>query len=198
VDPGLHGPQRDAGELGDLGVVIALDVEQDDGGPLVGRDPRQGRVEHPGSLALHRGVDRVGVGARRRLPALVFELRVGLRGPPLAQPLLVHRGVDRDPAQPRADAAAAERPQVAVRGEERLLHGIGGLVPVRDHARDERVQVVLIALHESVEGVEAAVAGLLQQDQVTALRRVVDDLRRAGVLHVGRDPPGGGGEARRV
>ena len=30
VDPRLHGPQRDAGQLGDLGVVVALDVEQDD------------------------------------------------------------------------------------------------------------------------------------------------------------------------
>ena len=27
VDPGLHGTERDAGHLGDLGVVVALDVE---------------------------------------------------------------------------------------------------------------------------------------------------------------------------
>ena len=59
-------------------------------------------------------------------------------------------------------------------------------------------QVVLVALDEAVEGVEAAVARLLQEDQVTALGRVVDGLRRAGVLHDGRDPPGGDGEARRV
>ena len=122
----------------------------------------------------------------------------GCDGSPLLEPLLVHRGVDRDPAEPRADAATAERAQVAVRGEEGLLHGVGGLVPVGHHAGDERVQVVLVALNEAVEGVEAAVAGLFQQDQVTALDRVVDGLRRPGVLHDGRDPPGDGGEARRV
>ncbi len=79
-----------------------------------------------------------------------------------------------------------------------LLHGIGGLVPVRDHARDERIEVILVALDEVVEGVEAAIPGLLEQDQVAALDRVFDGLRRACVLHDGRGPPGGDGEARRV
>ena len=58
--------------------------------------------------------------------------------------------------------------------------------------------MVLVALHETVEGIEAAVPGLLEQDQVTALDRILDGLRRAGVLHDGRDPPGDDGEARRV
>jgi hypothetical protein len=58
--------------------------------------------------------------------------------------------------------------------------------------------MVLVALDEVVEGVEAAVARLLEQDQVAALDRVIDDIRRACVLHDGRDPPGGDGEARRV
>ena len=35
MDPRLDGAERDAGHLGDLGVVVALDVEQDDRGPLV-------------------------------------------------------------------------------------------------------------------------------------------------------------------
>ena len=73
-----------------------------------------------------------------------------------------------------------------------------GLVPVRNHARDEREEVVLVALDEVVEGVEAAVPRPLQQDQVATLDRIFDGLRRPGVLHDGRDPPGGDGEARRV
>ncbi len=150
------------------------------------------------ALALHRRAHGVGVLAGGRLPALVLELRVRLGRPALPQALLVHRRVDRDPAQPRANAAATERPQVAVGGEEGLLDGVGGLVAIRNHAGDEGVQVVLVALHEAVEGIEAAVPGLLEQDQVTALDRIVDGVRRPGVLHDGRGPPGGDGEARRV
>jgi hypothetical protein len=60
------------------------------------------------------------------------------------------------------------------------------------------MEVVLVGLDEAVEGVERAVPCLLQQDQVTALDRVVDGVRRACVLHDGRGPPGDGGEARRV
>src|SRR4029077_10889332 len=35
MDPGLDGPERDPGHLGDLCVVVALDVVQDDRRPLV-------------------------------------------------------------------------------------------------------------------------------------------------------------------
>ena len=35
VDPGLHGAERDARHLGDLGVVVALDVVEDDRRALV-------------------------------------------------------------------------------------------------------------------------------------------------------------------
>ena len=71
----------------------------------------------------HRRPLRVGLGAGRRLPALVVELGIGLDGPALAGALRVHRGVDADPVQPRLDAPATERAQVAERGEERLLDG---------------------------------------------------------------------------
>ena len=71
-------PERHPGQLGDLGVVVALDVEQDDGVALVGRDRCQRRVQDAGALALHRRPHRVGLVARRRLPALVLELRVRL------------------------------------------------------------------------------------------------------------------------
>ena len=105
-------------------VVVALDVEQDDRVPLVGRDRRQRRGQHARPLAVHRRPDGVVLRAGRRLPALVVELRVGLGRAALLEPLLVHRRVDRDPAEPRADAAAAERAHVAVGGEERLLDGV--------------------------------------------------------------------------
>ena len=63
---------------------------------------------------------------------------------------------------------------------------------------DEREQVVLVALDEAVERIEAAVARLLQEHEVSALDRIVDGLGRTDVLHDGRGPPGGDGEARRV
>ena len=198
MDARLHGAQRDAGQLRDLGVVVALDVEQDDRVPLVRRDRREGGRKHARSLAVHRRPDRVVLGPRGRLPALVLELGVWLRRPTLLEPLLVHRGVDRDAAQPRAHAATAERAHVAVGGEERLLDGVGRLVPVGHHARDEREQMVLVALDEAVERLEAAIACLLEEHEVAALDRVVDGLGRADVLHDGRGPPGGDRKARRV
>ena len=109
MDPGLDRPERDAGHLGDLGVVVALDVEQDDRGALVVGDPGQGVGQGAGPLGEQRGPLRVGLGAGRRLPALVLELRVRLDGPALAGPLGVHRRVDADPVEPRLDAAATER-----------------------------------------------------------------------------------------
>src|SRR6266511_6249295 len=49
VDSGLHRAQRYARERGNLAVVVAFDVEQDDGIALVGRDERQGLVERAGA-----------------------------------------------------------------------------------------------------------------------------------------------------
>ena len=88
--------------------------------------------------------------------------------------------------------------EVAVRGEERLLHDVRGLVAVRDHAHDEREELVLVELDEVVEGLEVAVAGALEQDEVAALDGVVDDRRRAKVLHGRGVPPDGDCEAGRV
>ena len=73
-------PSETPGHVGDLGVVVALDVEQDDRGPLVVGDRRQGGVERPMALGREGGRHRIGVLAGRRLPALVLELRVGLDG----------------------------------------------------------------------------------------------------------------------
>ena len=82
--------------------------------------------------------------------------------------------------------------------EERLLDGIGGLVTIGDHAHDQRVEVVLVARNEVVEGVEIARSGSLEQDEVAALDGVFDDRRRAKVLHGRWVPPDGDCEARRV
>ena len=90
--------------------------------------------------------------------------------------------------------------QVAVGREERLLDGIGRLVAVRDHAHDQREQLVLVEQDEVVEGIEVAVAGALDEDEVAALDGVVGDRRRAKVLHGLGVPPDGdvAREARRV
>ncbi|MFN8630312.1 MAG: hypothetical protein U0838_08315 [Chloroflexota bacterium] len=165
---------------------------------LVGRDGGERRLQRLAPLDPERGPLRVRLGAGRRLPGLVLELGVRLRGAALAEALLVHRGVDGDAAQPRADAPAAERAQVAVGGEEGLLHRIGGLVAIRDHPHDQREQVILVQLDEAVERIERAVTRLLQQDQVTAMGLLFGGVDRPDVLHDGFDPPGGDGEAGRV
>ena len=58
--------------------------------------------------------------------------------------------------------------------------------------------MILIARDEVVERVQVPVPGPLEQDRVPALDRIVDGLRRAAVVHDGRGPPDGDGEARRV
>ena len=83
MDARLDRAQRHAGHLGDLGVVVALDVEQDDGRPLVVGDLGQRRVERARAFGQDRGPLRVGLVAGRRLPALVLELGVGLDRPAL-------------------------------------------------------------------------------------------------------------------
>ena len=68
----------------------------------------------------------------------------------------IHRAVDSDSAQPTADAAPAKRGQVPVGAEEGLLHGIGGLIAVRDEPVHQCEQMVLVSKNQLVEGVELA------------------------------------------
>jgi hypothetical protein len=58
--------------------------------------------------------------------------------------------------------------------------------------------MVLVALDEAVERLEASIASLLEEHEVSSLDRVVDGLGRSDVLHDGRGPPGGDRKARRV
>ena len=198
MDPGLDGPERDPGHLGDLSVVVALDVVQDDRGALVVGDPSQRPGQRPRSLREQRRALRVRLVAGRWLPALVVEFRIGLDRPSLPGALRVHRRVDADPVEPRLDASATERGQVAERREERLLDAVGRLVAIRDHPHDEREQVVLVEHDEVVECIEIAVSGSLEQDEVAALDGVIGDRRRAKVLHGRWIPPDGDSEAGRV
>ena len=83
VDARLDRAQADPGHLGDLRVVEALDVEQDDRRALVVADRRQGGVERADALVRDHLALGVGLLAGRRLPRVVLELRIGLDGPPL-------------------------------------------------------------------------------------------------------------------
>ena len=135
--------------------------------------------------------DRIRRGIRRRLPVVVLELRVWISRAALLEALRVHRGVDRNPAQPGLHAAAAETGHVPVGAEERLLNGIGRRVAVRDHAHDEGEEHVLVDNHQVIERGEVALASTFQQDQVPALDGIVGDRRRAKVLHGRGRPPDG-------
>jgi hypothetical protein len=132
---------------------------------------------------------RIDLIAGPRLPALVLELRVWLDGASLPGSLRVHRRVHADPVQPGLDAAATERREVAVRGEERLLDRVSCLITVRDHADDQREERVLVQGHQVVEGIEVPCTGTLDEDEIAALDGVVGDRRRAKVLLHGRGVP---------
>ena len=150
------------------------------------------------ALGRQGGRHRVGVLAGRRLPALVLELRVGLDRAALAGTLVSIAALtairfSHDLTLPPRKPARLRKAR-----EERLLDRVGRLVAVRDHPHDEREELVLVERDEVVECVEVAVAGALEQDEVTALDGVVDDRRRAKVLHGQGAPPDGEFEARRV
>src|SRR6478735_11612947 len=61
VDPRLDGPERDPRHLGDLRVVVALDVVQDDRGPLVVGDLGKSTAEDPRALAVEGGPLRISL-----------------------------------------------------------------------------------------------------------------------------------------
>ncbi len=140
----------------------------------------------------------IRVGRGRGLPAVVLELGIRLDGPSLSRPLHVHRGVDRDPAEPAPDTAAAKRAKVPERREERFLDGVGGLVAVGYQAHDERKEVILVVPDEVVERVEVTRSGTLDEAEVSALGEIVrscraDPLAAPGtLLHAPEHPPGRG------
>ena len=80
---------------------------------------------------------------------------------------------------------------MAERREERLLDSVRRLVAIGHHPHDECEQLVLIQHDKVVEGIEVAVSGALEQDEVAALDGVVGDRRRAKVLHGLGVPPDG-------
>ena len=159
MDSGLDRAERDAGHLGDLGVVVALDVEQDDRGRWSSVIRASASVRARARSAVRTVALGIGLRAGRRLPAVVVELGIWLDRTAAARTLGVHRRVDADPVEPRLDAPAAEAGQIPVGREERLLDGVGGLIAVRHHPGDEREQLVLVQLDEIVECPEVARRG---------------------------------------
>ena len=111
MDPGLDGAERDAGHLGDLGVVVALDVVEDDRRPLVVGDRGQSAAD---SARVRSDSERrpLRVGLRRRSAAASSRRRApgraGPAGASRARCVSIAR-VDADPVQPRLDASATER-----------------------------------------------------------------------------------------
>ena len=90
----LDRPLRDAQHLGDLSHRVPLEVEQNQGGPLVGRELGERRPDRePGVV--------VGSGSTARAAGLHLGQRHGRPGLPSAGP--VQAGVDDDPVQPGGD-----------------------------------------------------------------------------------------------
>ena len=77
VDAGPHRPDRDPHDAGDLRVVVAVHVEQDDAVALLERQRIQGLGQGPGALDSERLAFRFGLLPGRRLPAFPPEMLGG-------------------------------------------------------------------------------------------------------------------------
>ena len=161
MDPRLDGAERDAGHLGDLGVVVALDVVQDDGRPLVVGDarpaPRDRTRVRSARTAVRSGSASSPAGGCQLSSSSSGYGWTGrrLRARCVSIAALTQIRLSHDLTLPPRNAA-----QVAVRREERLLDAVGRLVAIGDHPHDEREQLVLVEHDEVVERVEVAARGL--------------------------------------
>ena len=141
----------------------------------------EGSGERPIPVAHHgRSLGALGL-VRRWLPGVVLPLRVGIGRTPLAHAQDVRRGVEGDACQPATERVTSEAREVAIRVEERLLRGVGCRFAVAGHAHGQREQVVLVELHDPVEGIEVARQALLDERAVASVQLLGGPA--GGVIH---------------
>jgi hypothetical protein len=151
----LHRADGHIENAGRLRHGVALHVDQDESGALVGRERAQGRQQLAVQIvALGRcggGLVRFeelfqpfGVIDGRRLPGR------GLAG-------AVQTGVHRDAVQPGRDGRlAAEGVSGPVGGDQRVLNGVSGLLAVSQRPQGHRPEPVAVTPHDLTEGLGVA------------------------------------------
>ncbi len=160
VEPRLHRSHGQPDDLADLLVAHALDVEEDEELPMVGREPHQSAMHQVSRLPTLRLPVRAkaGVGWLGDRSLLVIALVQGDLPAPTAPPQTVEARVVEDTVKPGAEGRLLlELPEGAPRGDESLLGGIVGRVEIAQHPVGEADGARLVPPHQRVEGSEVAI-----------------------------------------
>ncbi len=178
-EAGFDGAEGDAGDGGDLVVLEAVDIGEEDDVALVLGEFAEGSFEGRGKGAVVEGGSGVGGGVGGvdgRFVGVVGGKGASREAAPSAAQF-VAGVVEGDAKEPATEATAAELGDGAVGGEEGFLGGVFGGRSLAELAVAEGEHEGLITVDEAVEGVETAV--FCQRDQV-----LVGGVERVG--HVGR------------
>src|SRR5262245_35651990 len=172
MEPGLHGPEWQAKDPGDLDQRKALDV-----------------VEHHDRPFLHaeapeRSLELVAIEEARKVvgPRVLIERELAyLDGAPLPDASrLAMTGPNQDPMEPRVEAIGVpERREVAPGGDECLLGRVPRPIRIAEHELGDRVEARDRPERQLVERVSIARHGPLDEDPIhrtSATRRM---MRRA-------------------
>lgn len=174
-DPGADGARWDAEDGGDLGVVEASQITEDDRGPELGRELLEGSVD------VKAGIDRL-LGAEGG-PSVKVGV-VGWDGPAPLAAQLVEGGVHRDPVGPRREPAAPVEPaDVAGDGDHGVLGGVVGVSVLASQAPTDGEEPVVLVVEQGLQRSPVA-AGRLggQRVLVLAALGILDAAERTPAL----------------
>jgi hypothetical protein len=180
----LHGADGNLEDLGGVGVGDPVEVAEDD------RDPELLGHLGEGGLDGDGGGDRLAeLAAGGDGQAGVLGVEVGQAGPAPATGL-VGGGVHRDPVQPgREGGRPPEAGGLAEGGQERLLGGVLGVLPVAEDPQAEPVDAAFVARDQLAEGprVASQVGG-----EESLVARDAHDRRPASAIPMRYPPPSWG------
>ena len=161
VDPAAHGAELDAERVGDLLVGQALDVAQNDRGPVLGRQRHQRGVDVPVQVPVVECLGRSGLGTAQPRLGLVGQ---ALEPDPLLAPGHVEEEVRGDPVQPALESAGNVVVQRTEHPDENLLRQVLGVVAIAGEPVGQPVDP----------------GGMVADDLFPAWRRPWGSLARAG------------------
>ena len=183
-DAALHGADRDLQDLGGVGVGDPVEVAEDDRDPELLGDLGEGGLDGDG-----RGDHLAEVAAGGDGQAGVLRVEGGQAGPAPAAGL-VGGGVHGDPVQPgREGGRLAEAGGLAEGGQEGLLGGVLGVLPVAEDPQAEAVDAAFVARDQLAEG--PGVASQVGGEQ-GLVARDAHDRRTASAIPMRYPPPSGG------